>query len=166
MQRVWILPTRSLKASGSIAEDLRLDHYLCPRNPIIANACFFAGYIDTCGRGTLKIINACKEAGLPEPDIKEMNGGVEVTIFLQTIVDETGSPIGSPIGGPIDNLTDRQKEVLKIIEEHNKISKRKLAEQLNINVSAAQAHLDILKEKGLIRREGGTRGFWEILYKK
>ena len=130
----------------------------------------FLGYIDTCGRGTLKIINACKEAGLPEPDIKEMNGGVEVTIFLQTIVDETGSPIGSPIGGPIgspiDNLTDRQKEVLKIIEEHNKISKRKLAEQLNINVSAAQAHLDILKEKGLIRREGGTRGFWEILYKK
>ena len=95
-----------------------------------------------------------------------MNGGVEVTIFLQTIVDETGSPIGGPIGSPIDNLTDRQKEVLKIIEEHNKISKRKLAEQLNINVSAAQAHLDILKEKGLIRREGGTRGFWEILYKK
>jgi len=142
----------------------------------------FLGYIDTCGRGTLKIINACKEAGLPEPDIKEMNGGVEVTIFFQTIVDETGSPIGSPIGSPtgspigspiggpigspIDNLTDRQKEVLKIIEEHNKISKRKLAEQLNINVSAAQAHLDILKEKGLIRREGGTRGFWEILYKK
>ena len=109
----------------------------------------FLGYIDTCGRGTLKIINACKEAGLPEPDIKEMNGGVEVTIFLQTIVDETGSPIGGPIGSPIDNLTDRQKEVLKIIEEHNKISKRKLAEQLNINVSAAQAHLDILKEKGI-----------------
>jgi len=179
---------------GLSLEDLKSDHNSRPRNPIIANACFFAGYIDTWGRGTLKIINACKEAGLPEPDIKEMNGGVEVTIFLQTIVDETGSPIGSPtgsptgspigspigsptgspigspiggpIGSPIDNLTDRQKEVLKIIEEHNKISKRKLAEQLNINVSAAQAHLDILKEKGLIRREGGTRGFWEILYKK
>ncbi|MDP2061190.1 MAG: hypothetical protein Q8J97_15715, partial [Flavobacteriaceae bacterium] len=40
-----------------------------------------AGYIDTWGRGTLKIINSCKEAGLPEPEIKEMNGGVEVTIF-------------------------------------------------------------------------------------
>ncbi|MDP4238981.1 MAG: ATP-binding protein [Bacteroidota bacterium] len=141
---------------------MRSDYCLRPRNPIIANACFFAGYIDTWGRGTLKIINACKEAGLPEPDIKEMNGGVEVTIFLQTIDNETSGPIG----GPIDNLTDRQKEVLQIIEEHNKISKRKLAEQLNINVSAAQAHLDILKEKGLIRREGGTRGFWKILYKK
>jgi ATP-dependent DNA helicase RecG len=123
---------------------------------------------------------------LPEPEIKEMNGGVEVTIFLQAIDDSggqeggqeggqvggqvesspIGGPIGSPIGRPIDNLTDRQKEVLQIIEEHNKISKRKLAKQLNINVSAAQAHLDILKEKGIIRREGGTRGYWEILYKK
>jgi ATP-dependent DNA helicase RecG len=66
---------------GLSLEDLKSDHNSRPRNPIIANACFFAGYIDTWGRGTLKIINACKEAGLPEPETKEMNGGVEVTIF-------------------------------------------------------------------------------------
>jgi len=66
---------------GLSLEDLKSDHNSRPRNPIIANACFFAGYIDIWGRGTLKIINACKEAGLPEPEIKEMNGGVEVTIF-------------------------------------------------------------------------------------
>jgi ATP-dependent DNA helicase RecG len=135
-------------------------------NPKIADACFMAGYIDTWGRGTLKIINACIEADLPEPEIREMNGGVEVTIYSQIINDKTGGLIGGPIGGVIDNLTYRQKEVLQIIEENNKISKRKLAERLNINVSSAQAHLDILIEKGLIRREGGTRGFWEILYNK
>ena len=33
------------------------------------------------GRGTIKIINACKEAKLPEPEIIEKDGGVEVTIF-------------------------------------------------------------------------------------
>ena len=66
---------------GLSLEDLKSDHNSRPRNPLIANACFFAGYIDTWGRGTLKIINACKEAGLPEPETKEMNGGVEVTIF-------------------------------------------------------------------------------------
>lgn len=70
---------------------LKSDHNSRPRNPIIANACFFAGYIDTWGRGTLKIINSCKEAGLPEPEIKEMNGGVEVTIFnLQQPEDSEG----------------------------------------------------------------------------
>ncbi len=72
---------------GLSIEDLKADHNSRPRNPLIANACFFGGYIDTWGRGTLKIINACKEAGLPEPDIKEMNGGIEVTIYGQIAVD-------------------------------------------------------------------------------
>lgn len=66
---------------GLSLEDLKVEHNSRPRNPKIAEACFLAGYIDTWGRGTLKIINTCKEDGLPEPEIKEMNGGVEVTIF-------------------------------------------------------------------------------------
>lgn len=94
---------------GLSLEDLKSDHNSRPRNPIIANACFFAGYIDTWGRGTLKIINSCKEAGLPEPEIKEMNGGVEVTIFISEVTEsglvdglvenETDGVIGGVIGG-------------------------------------------------------------------
>jgi ATP-dependent DNA helicase RecG len=155
---------------GLSLEDLKSDHNSRPRNPIIANACFFAGYIDTWGRGTLKIINACKEAGLPEPEIKEMNAGVEVTIYSEKTIDEAGATIGATIGGTIggaiDNLTERQKEVLQIVAENNKISVRKLAEQLKINVSAVQAHLDILKDNGLIKREGGTRGYWLVQLKE
>ena len=167
---------------GLSLEDLRLDHNSRPRNPIIANACFFAGYIDTWGRGTLKIINSCKEAGLPEPDINELNGGVEVIMYLQKDEIETGGQtgsqtgsqtggtiggiIGGTIGGTIDDLTNRQKEVLEIIIKDNKVSIKGIAKILNINNSAAQAHLEILKEKGLIRREGGTRGFWKILTKE
>ena len=40
--------------------DLLKPHISLPRNPIIAHACFLAGYIDTWGSGTLKIIEACK----------------------------------------------------------------------------------------------------------
>lgn len=40
-----------------------------------------AGYIDTWGRGTLKIIQACKEAGLAEPLIEQTNGGIAVTLY-------------------------------------------------------------------------------------
>jgi predicted HTH transcriptional regulator len=39
------------------------------------------GYIDSWGRGTLKIINACREAELPEPSITEQFGGILVEIF-------------------------------------------------------------------------------------
>ena len=66
---------------GLSLEDLKNEHNSRPRNPKIAEACFKAGYIDTWGRGTLKIINSCREAGLPEPEMIEKNGGIEVTLF-------------------------------------------------------------------------------------
>lgn len=71
--------------------------------------------------------------------------------------------MGGTIGGTIKDLTDRQREVINLIKENNKLSVRKLAENLDINVSAAQGHLDILKEKGIIKRIGGTRGYWKII---
>ena len=43
--------------------------------------CFKGGFIDAWGRGTLKIIEACKQAELPEPEIKEEDGGIIVTLF-------------------------------------------------------------------------------------
>jgi ATP-dependent DNA helicase RecG len=67
--------------NGLSIEDLKKDHNSRPRNPIIANACFLAGYIDAWGRGTLKILNTCAEFGLPEPSIIEKNGGIEVIVF-------------------------------------------------------------------------------------
>jgi len=47
-----------------------------------------SGYIDTRGRGTLKIIDSCKEAGLPEPIIKELQGGIEVSIHKKEFTIE------------------------------------------------------------------------------
>lgn len=63
------------------AASLKVEHNSRPRNPNIADACFKSGYIDSWGRGTIKIINACIEAELPEPEIIEKDGGVEVTLF-------------------------------------------------------------------------------------
>lgn len=67
--------------SGISLETLKRIHPSKPRNPIIAEVCFKGGYIDSWGRGTLKIINVCKEAGLPEPLLEEIDGGFMVTIF-------------------------------------------------------------------------------------
>ncbi|WP_297337937.1 hypothetical protein [Algoriphagus sp.] len=50
---------------------------------------FMAGYINAWGRGTLKILDACKKAGLPEPDILETNNGIVVSLYMRK--DETPS---------------------------------------------------------------------------
>ena len=86
------------------------------------------------------------------------------TEFKKTVKNESGAiggVIGGVIGGAIE-LTDRQSEVLRLIEEDNNISYKAIALKLGINESAVGKHIDALKEKKVIERVGGTRGFWRI----
>ncbi|WP_425596708.1 winged helix-turn-helix transcriptional regulator [Sinomicrobium weinanense] len=63
----------------------------------------------------------------------------------------------------MESLTERQVEILELIKENNKIAYREVAQRLEINNSAVQAHFDTLKEKDIIERIGDTRGYWKIL---
>lgn len=51
-----------------------------PRNPLIADVCYKAGFFDSWGRGIEKITEACKKAGLPEPTFIERSGGMAVEL--------------------------------------------------------------------------------------
>jgi ATP-dependent DNA helicase RecG len=62
-------------------EDLKKIHPSKPRNPIIADVCFKGNLIDAWGRGTIKVIDACIDNQLPEPELTERNGGFLATIF-------------------------------------------------------------------------------------
>jgi ATP-dependent DNA helicase RecG len=75
---IW---NEGLLPDGMELESLKRHHISRPRNPLIADVCFKAGYIDSWGRGTLKIYNSCKEAGLPEPEITSLDGGILVAIY-------------------------------------------------------------------------------------
>ncbi len=48
-------------------QNLLTKHPSKPYNPDIANAFFRSGYIESWGRGSLKIMKECKDAGIPEP---------------------------------------------------------------------------------------------------
>lgn len=97
-----------LKARGSsCVSSLKVENNSRPRNSKIADACFKSGYIDAWGRGTLKIIETCKEAGLPEPEIIEKDGGVQVTLYKSeggTKGGQVGGQIGGQVGGQIDEI--------------------------------------------------------------
>lgn len=144
---------------GLSLENLKQDHNSRPRNPKIAEACFKAGYIDMWGRGTLKILNSCREAELPDPEMAEKDGGIEVLVFKTT----AGGQTGGQTGGQIPILTDRQNEVFGFISANPRISRKQLAEKLGINESAVQKHLKTLTDLGLIERVGTHKGHWKIL---
>lgn len=78
---IW---NEGLLPEGMELESLKRHHISRPRNPLIADVCFKAGYIDSWGRGTLKIYEACKEMDLPEPEITSLDGGILVTVFKTT----------------------------------------------------------------------------------
>ena len=54
--------------------------------------------------------------------------------------------------------------MLNIIKADNRISYRTIAKKLDINESAVKKHLNALKEKGVLKRVGGTRGHWEVKF--
>lgn len=63
---------------------------------------------DAWGSGTLKIISSCKEAGLPDPEIIEQDGGILVTMFKNKYSKGQLQILG---------LNDRQvKAVLYVVE--------------------------------------------------
>ena len=89
---------------------------------------------------------------------------LKIVFYFTKIVFAKSGQIGSQIGGQIDisNITDRQKEILDLIKQNNKISRKMISEILDINQSAVLKHLNTLKQKGILTRVNGTRGYWEI----
>ena len=41
-----------------------------------------------------------------------------------------------------------------------------MAELLDINFYTAKEQVNTLKEKGVLEREGGTRGYWKVVFTK
>ena len=80
--------------------------------------------------------------------------------------EKEGGPIGGPIGGAMGGaipLTARQKEIVSLIQANPAISLRELSKKLELNRSAIDKHIITLKEREVLKRVGGTRGYWKIL---
>lgn len=65
-------------------EKLKQKHPSKPFNPDIANTLFRAGYIESWGRGTLKIINACKEHKIAPPHFSQNPPDFQVELIRYT----------------------------------------------------------------------------------
>jgi ATP-dependent DNA helicase RecG len=122
-------------------ESLKRNHSSRPRNPIIADACFKAGYIDSWGRGTLKIYKSCLEAELPEPEIKPLDGGVLVTLFKDYLGEEQLRKLG---------LNERQIKAVNFAKAHISISNADYQKLNDIGKTTATEELSKLVELGVL----------------
>ena len=111
---------------GWTAQTLREPHSSQPHNPDVANAFFRAGEIEAWGRGIARIFSACRQGGVPEPELKFDAGGVWMTFLFDEaylravaaprmaqatapVIPEVSDPVSDPVvqllrallGGPL-----------------------------------------------------------------
>jgi ATP-dependent DNA helicase RecG len=132
---------------GLTFEALKRQHPSRPHNPIIADVCFKGGYIDTWGRGTLKIIDSCREASLPEPEMKAVDGGVLVTLFKDTLTEEHLRKLG---------LNERQIKVSLRLKEIGSITNKEYQKFSDVSERTATRDLTELVSLDVLQLIGTT----------
>lgn len=132
-------------------QKLVVKHPSRPFNPDIASTFFRAGLIEAWGRGTIKIMNECRQAGLPKPVFEFENSDFSVTLktsksmAVEKTVEKTG------------------EFILKLIEEDPLITTAKLQQRTGLSRRRIEYTIQKLKAEGKLVRIGPDKGGeWEI----
>jgi len=126
-------------------EELKKDHSSYPRNRNIANVFFKAGYIESWGRGTNKIVDACIEADLPEPIIEEEQGGISITFLKDIYTEERLRTL---------NINDRQVNAVLYAKKNGTIASAEYQKLNGVGRTIATEELVDLVSKGLLQKSG------------
>ena len=117
------------------------------RNPLIAQAFYFAGIIERWGTGTTRIVALCREQGLPEPEFANWQGGVRVIFLKDPYTPERLRKMG---------LNERQIQAVLYVKEHGSIKNTEYQNLTGTTKRTASRDLDALVQKGWLERIGET----------
>ena len=137
-------------------ENLIKKHSSIPHNPDIANSFFRAGYIEAWGRGTIKIIEQCKEHQLPIP--KFSNDGSDFWIVFNK--DIFNKEYLENL-----NLNERQIKAVLFVKEKEKISNKEYQTLNNVSYKTAYRDIEKLVEMSIFEKKGEKKGTYYILNK-
>jgi ATP-dependent DNA helicase RecG len=131
-------------------------HASRPYNPDIANALFRSGYIESWGRGTIKIIKECKQAGIPEPVFNYDSSDISVE-FRKDIYNE--KYLKSL------NLNKRQIKAVLYLKEKGKINNSDYQNLNNVSRETATRDLKELIDRQLMKPSGqkGAGAFYTLI---
>lgn len=136
---------------GLTPADLLLPHSSRPWNPIIAQVFFRRGLIESWGRGTIKMAELTKQAGLALPEF-EIRAG-EVVVTFRPMRYAAPLRIGH-------DLSDLQRRLLEALSSLGSASLADLRLAVNAEVvdRTITLNLTFLRELGLVKSYGHGRG--------
>ncbi|SEM59442.1 Putative ATP-dependent DNA helicase recG C-terminal [Syntrophus gentianae] len=102
------------KLPGTLTfDDLRTDHPSVPNNPLIVESLYLTRYIEKAGSGTQRMIELCRENGLPEPQFDQRSGSFVITLWRDWLTDQVMAALA---------LNDRQRQALAYLKTQQKES--------------------------------------------
>jgi predicted HTH transcriptional regulator len=128
-------------------------HASKPFNPLIANAFFRAGMIESWGRGIEKINQECEAAGVPVPEYRTDASGLMVQFHTGIRREEE---VTKKMTKKMTKKTP--EEVIALLQADGSLSIAALAEQIGASASTVDRVLHKLRESGIIERVGPDKG--------
>jgi ATP-dependent DNA helicase RecG len=130
-------------------DDLRNDHPSVPRNPLIAESLYLTRYIEKAGSGTQRMIELCREAGLPEPNYELRTGSFVLTLWRDWLTAEVMAGF---------HLNERQLKGLACLRAEGRLTSGRYQELTGISRQTASRDLEDMVKKGILNRYGDRRG--------
>ncbi len=141
-------------------EDLLANTYKStPRNKQIADFCKDLGIIEKYWSGIRRILDYFREEKLRLPVFGNISDGFMVAVFA----DKVGGTIEKWLLEQfLVSLEGVKERIIQIMIENPSVTVRLLSSLLDMNKFAMQRHIDALKKKGYIEREGITCEKWIV----
>ena len=168
--KIWLW-NEGVLPEGYNTETMLKPHRSQPRNKLIANVFFRAGFIESWGRGWDKVARECTRVNVELPTIETFDGGTLVAIKRpvnsmtdhDTYQDTYQDELLRKLKEKGIKLTERQQAIVVWISEHPKTTYDEMAEKFG--VSRQSIYKDIKKLKnGVIAGDGNTNGLeWKVI---
>ncbi len=129
---------------GPIEQDQLLEGLTYLRNPAICKVFREMGLVEKMGTGFINIFKNYEELGLEKPQI------IEGANFIKCILPRVSAK-------KTFNKVQTAEDVLSLFYLQNEITTQDVMNKFSISRATAQRWLNMLVEKGLIRRTGRTR---------
>jgi len=124
-----------------------MEHLSKPRNTLLAKVFYFAGFIESWGKGTIKIVENCVKQGLPEPDFIEESGVMKVIFYKDKFTEEFLQKMG---------LNERQIKAVMYMKKTGRITNKEYQEIANTTKKTASRDLSNLVKKEILKQVGST----------
>lgn len=153
-----------LAYDGMTVESLRKEHNSRPRNKLIAQVFYLAGFIETWGRGIWKVDKAFASESLPMPEYEENSGGVVVVVPRNAQIESENKTDCPEIAQRLPrDCPEIARRTYVAIVQNPAATIEELSKMIGISPRTVKNHIALLRDKFIKRIGSDTKGHWEIL---